>query len=111
MTRHPHGATVTRLRSGGSDRFGNPLPETEHDIEDCPIAPGQTEDVIDRSNGAIADFVIYPPPGSDIRHTDRVRLPQPWGGVWQVTGVPQHWISPWTGNRPGMRVYLTGRQS
>jgi len=120
---HPH--TVTVLRSGGWDRYGNPLPEQEHDLPGCAIAPGSSEDLTSTGGdaagggaGAIqvttVDWLIFAPPRADVRGEDRIRLPEPWGGVWQVDGIPDVYRNPFTdsgpaGGEPGVRIRLTGR--
>lgn len=108
--RHPAGVTVVLLRSGGTDRRGNPLPEAEHEVQGCAIRPGTSDDIIDRSSGATAEFVVYAPAGTEVAQTDRVRLPPPWGITLPVDGLPRIWRNPFTGDEPGIEIYLAGRQ-
>src|SRR5690625_6759657 len=88
LLRFPHSYTVTVLRSGGWDRYGNPLPEQEHDLPGCAIAPGSSEDLTSTGGdaagggaGAIqvttVDWLIFAPPRADVRGEDRIRLPEP----------------------------------
>jgi len=107
--RFPHGVTVTVLRSGGHDRYGNPLPEEEHEIPGCAVAPGTTEDVSGRDPRTTVDYTVLAPAGTDVLGQDRIRLPAPWGGTWQVDGEPRHFVSPFTGWHPGVQIRLTGR--
>lgn len=50
------------------------------------------------------DCVLYAPPGSDIRSSDTVTLPDT--TVWSVWGYPAEYASPFTGWRPGLQVRL-----
>lgn len=50
------------------------------------------------------DCVLYTPPGSDIRSSDIVTLPDQ--TVWSVWGYAAEYASPFTGWRPGMQIRL-----
>lgn len=51
-----------------------------------------------------SDVILYAPPGSDIRSSDTVTLPD--GTEWGVWGIPSEYASPFTGWRPGLQVRL-----
>lgn len=51
-----------------------------------------------------ADIVLYAPPASDIRSSDRVTVPD--GTEWAVWGLPVDYASPLTDWRAGMQVRL-----
>lgn len=112
--------TVEVLRSGGWDRYGNPLPEQAHDLPGCAIAPGSSGDLASTGGDAAAagagaiqvtqvDWLVFAPPRADVRGEDRIRLPEPWEGTWQVDGIPDVYKNPFTGHEPGVRIRLTGR--
>ncbi len=50
------------------------------------------------------DCVLYTPPGSDVRSSDTVTLPD--ATVWSVWGYAADYASPFTGWRPGMQIRL-----
>lgn len=50
------------------------------------------------------DLVLYAPPGSDIRSSDTVTLPDE--TLWNVWGYAADYASPFTGWRPGMQIRL-----
>lgn len=104
------GVDVIVRESGGYDERGNPLPETTRAIGPCAVSPGTTDDVVNRATGAIADYVVYAPAGTQIEPTARITLPDPWGGTWQVVGVPKPWVNPFSNWAPGVEINLSGRQ-
>ncbi len=118
--RFDHPVTVTVLRSGGWDRYGNPLPEREYDLPGCSVAPGSSEDLTSTGGDAAAggagaiqairvDWLVFAPARADVRGEDRIRLPEPWSSTWQVDGIPDVYLNPFTGDEPGVRIRLTGR--
>ncbi|WP_309132640.1 hypothetical protein [Brevibacterium sp.] len=106
--------TVVRVRSGGYDRLGDPLPDQETPIEGGTLAPaGSTEDGQFRSS-SIADWTFYAPTGTDVRSSDQFRLPAKYAGtspgLFEVVGDPQVWgPNPFTGDDPGTVVDLKRR--
>lgn len=86
------GQRLTIERPAGTNRYGDPLPATEHTIDDCVLAPAGSSETTDRQNQVTARTTAYAPPGADVRATDRVRLPD--GTRWQVDGEPQRYRSP-----------------
>ncbi len=61
------------------------------------------------AGGAVAwsttDYVLYPPPGADIRQGDQVRLAD--GSLWRVDGRPFAWANPFTGTAAGGEVQIS----
>lgn len=51
-----------------------------------------------------SDVILYAPPGSDVRSSDTVTVPD--GTEWAVWGIPAEYASPFTGWRPGLQVRL-----
>lgn len=51
-----------------------------------------------------ADIILHAPPGTDVRSSDAVTIPD--GTVWSVWGTPVDYASPFTGWRPGLQVRL-----
>lgn len=105
-----HGITVTVERSGGTDRFGNPLPGTSHTIEGCAVAPRSSEERTDGQATVIVGRSLFMPPGADVTAHDVVVLngdPQPDDERWQVEGEPAVWENPYTGWSAGVVAPLT----
>jgi hypothetical protein len=107
--------------------FGNPISVTvhhrdvnatgdytvtdSHQIDGCAISisVGRTarqsfEEETFESDQLRADVVLYAPPGSDIRSSDTVTVPD--GTEWSVWGLAVDYQSPFTAWRPGMQVRL-----
>lgn len=82
---------VTVIRSGGSDRRGNPLPAEEIHLTDCLIGPRSTSEQ-DGSMVTSTDMALYrdPDPDFSFRSTDRIRVPEGarMAGEWAVDGRP-----------------------
>jgi len=51
-----------------------------------------------------ADVILYAPPGSDVRGSDVITLPDE--TQWSVWGYAADYSSPFTGWRPGMQIRL-----
>ena len=104
----PHGVTVTILRDGPPtrDRYNNEVPgaPTSHDIEGCGAAPGDADELHDRSReGVEILWTIYAPFESDVTAHDRAVL---YGRTYRVEGEPRRWQSPLTGWTPGTLFQL-----
>lgn len=96
----PHGGVTVTVQRATFDRFNDATYADHHDIPGCIEYPQESTE----ANMAVTDArVLLVPHASDILATDRVRL----GGLaYQVQGLPQDWIDPFTGWTPGMRVFL-----
>lgn len=65
--------TVTVVRPGGRDTFGNTTPATRHDIPGCLIAPrGSDEGSVSFANTVVTGAELFTPPAADLRPSDRV---------------------------------------
>lgn len=103
---YAYGYTVTVKRPGGRDRYGNPLPGTEHTIDECVWAPRSSVEENDSRATTIVGLTMYGPYGSDIASTDQVELPGD-DVPWYVEGDPGEWTNPFTGEPAGFEVNLT----
>jgi hypothetical protein len=101
-----YGITVTVRRPGGTDRNGDPLPTTEHTIDDCAVAPRTSSEANTYGNAVVVGLELFVPYGADIAATDTVLLPGD-ATSWYVDGAPGQWRSPFTDWRPGTQVALT----
>jgi hypothetical protein len=81
--------SVVVLRSGGRDESGRPRPVTETALDDVLIAPTSSSEPDALASATTSFSTLYAPPGTDIRSTDRIRLPD--GGVWDVVGDASSW--------------------
>jgi hypothetical protein len=106
MALFPFGATVTVLRPGGVDQFGDPSGSgTTHTVAGCALAPRTSnEDIQGRGDTVIVGLTLYAPYGSDITATDKIQIPG--GLIYEVVGEPGQWLNPKTGSTPGMAVAL-----
>jgi hypothetical protein len=101
------GETVTVYRPAKGDRTGDPATApAPHDIQNCAIGWGNTTENHEQRETVLAWVQMYCPPGSDIKNSDRVKLPN--GRTYTVDGDPVTWRSPYTGKQPGMVVRLKG---
>jgi hypothetical protein len=88
------GQQLTVSRPAGTNRYGDPLPATEHSLDDCVLAPGGSSESTDRADQVTARMTVYAGLRADVLATDRVTLPD--GTRWQVVGEPQRFLSPFT---------------
>ncbi|TDQ01249.1 hypothetical protein EV186_1021117 [Labedaea rhizosphaerae] len=86
------GETVTVSRPGGTNRYGDPLPATEHQVTGCVIAPAGSDEQTDRQEQVTRRATVYADVDADVGATDRLVLAD--GTRWQVIGDPQRYRSP-----------------
>lgn len=108
--RFPHGETITVIRATttGTDDYGNAIEgwdtATETTIPGCAVAlRSEPESGGYDSPAVLVGITVYAPAGTDIRHTDRVRVR---GVLYEVDGIPGDWMNPFTGWNPGLEVAL-----
>jgi hypothetical protein len=104
------GETVTRLRktASGVDRYGNPLyPDApaEKSIDGAFFAPGGTSEPVEpgRSPVITEPTLYFPHAWPDIVVSDQLRVR---GVVYDVTGFPSEWRSPYGSQVGGQVVTL-----
>ena len=86
------GESVTVSRPGGTNRYGDPLPATEHQVTGCVIAPGGSDEQTESQDQVTRRATVYADLDADLTATDRLVLPD--GTRWQVIGEPQRYRSP-----------------
>lgn len=98
-------ATVVRLRGKTLDKYGDPTgSDAEVELEGCAVAPRVSGDVDDRGRqGVVVGLSLYAPHGTDLLHTDRVKVD---GVVYEIDGEPGAWKSPFSGWEAGIEVAL-----
>ncbi|SFO82472.1 hypothetical protein SAMN05421810_10180 [Amycolatopsis arida] len=96
------GHTVRVSRPAGTNRYGDPLPPTEHDIPGCVLAPAGSTEQTDRADQVTTRMTVYAGLDADVLATDRVVLPD--GTRWAVIGEPQRYRSPFTPGASGVCV-------
>jgi hypothetical protein len=113
MFRHGRTVTVVRESPGGFDEYGDPTPgyTVEHELDGVGWAPrvqgaGKASgDIEDRGReGVIVGLTLYAPYGSDLLHTDQIRIDDV---LYKVEGQPGSWWNPHTGREPGMEIQLS----
>lgn len=87
------GQVLTVSRPAGTNRYGDPLPPTGHEIPDCVLAPGGSTEDTDRADQVTTRLTVYTGPEADVAATDRIVLPD--GTRWAVNGEPQRYRSPY----------------
>lgn len=110
MVTFPYGVTLTVNRSGGRDRYGNPLPGTSHTIDDCALAPTGSTEMVNGQATVIDQDTVYADYGADVEPRDEIVVPagQPISpGVYQVDGSPARYRNPFTGDAAGCVIRLT----
>ena len=83
--------TVTVRRGGGVDRWGDPLPDTTHEVADCLIGEATSDEVEQFSEVSRLDAVMYAPVAADVVSTDSIDAPaSAWSPPrkWRVAGHP-----------------------
>lgn len=77
-------------RSGGKDRWGNPLPAVDVDLGRVVIVPGDSSEPVDRDSSPVTTArLVQDVDGPVIASTDRVTaVGSPMAGTYQVTGAP-----------------------
>lgn len=106
----PNGDTVTILRSGGRDKYGDTSYVESHEIHNVGIhysdgrkvKSNDDESEVDNRDTFITEITLYCPIGSDILVTDKVELPD--GSLCRVARKPLPFKSPLTGWSPGISV-------
>ncbi|PRX95574.1 hypothetical protein [Allonocardiopsis opalescens] len=99
-----HPITVTVRRPGARDRYGDPLPGTEHTVEGCAVYPRTSTETAVTGTTVITGRTLLAPIGADIAPDDQVVLPD--GSLWSVVGDTGPWSSPLTGWAPGLEAAL-----
>ncbi|RBP66434.1 hypothetical protein DFO66_103384 [Brevibacterium sanguinis] len=105
--RFQHSLTVTRIRGGYIGKDGTRVPETRTDLTGFAFAPGVTSENNQYRTDVHTKGELFGPFGVDFRETDRVILPDPFGGEWTVVGDPQNWLNPYTGEKAGSVTELS----
>lgn len=98
--------TVTVVRGGGNDRFGDRKPTTEHTVVGCVKWPRSSSESADYSDSVSTGYMLSVPLGADILRTDQVRLPGD-AALWSVDGDVLPYENPFTGRTAGALVALT----
>lgn len=89
--------SVEVLSGAGRDLNGVRRPETVSVLRDVLVAPGSSTEPLAESTspGTVTEDTasLYTPPGTVVRATDRVRVPDshPLAGTWQVVGAASPW--------------------
>lgn len=96
--------TIVRRTQSGRDSHGNPVWESvEIPVERCAVWPtGSTEEIQGQDQTSERVTVMFPY-GTDVRSTDQGQVR---GQVYDVTGLPSSWSSPFTTTRAGVEVRL-----
>lgn len=89
------GQNITVSRPGGVDRYGDPLPATEHVIAGCVLAPVGSDEELAGADRVVTRMTVYAPIDSDVMAIDRVVLQD--GTRWQVVGQPAQYRTPFAG--------------
>jgi hypothetical protein len=105
----PHGVVATVTRSGGTDRYGNPLPGTTHSLHGCAVAPAGSTESADQAATVEWDQDLICDHDADLIAQDVVVLPGD-PTEYQVFGRPRPFTNPFTGWKAGKVARLKGVQ-
>lgn len=107
----PYGQTITVIRRGERDRYGDYEPDSTHEIDNVGIAWESTTDDGQFREATDSGTVLYMPRGADILPTDKVQLPD--DSVWSVIGRPQwgqrHPMTGWQPDYKSVRIREVGQ--
>lgn len=84
----PPTETLTVVRPGGTDKFGDTLPATETPVDGCVVWPRSSTETENHSDTVIVGLSALLPTGADIRATDQVRRGT---DLYNVDGEPGFW--------------------
>lgn len=98
--------TIVRVRGATLDQYGDPTgAPTEDPIPGAFVAP-RTSSAVDGEPGragVVVGLTLYAPVGTDLEHTDRVKVD---GVLYDIEGEIADWTSPLSGWRSGVTVDL-----
>jgi hypothetical protein len=101
------GETVTLVRrvETGRDSHGNTIwADSEIPVDGCAVWPtGSTERIQGQDQTSTRVTVMFPY-GTTVLHTDKAKVR---GLLYEVTGLPSSWSSPFTTTRAGVEVQMT----
>lgn len=96
--------TIVRRTASGRDTHGNTQwSATEIDVERCAVWPTGSTEQEQGQDQTSERVTVWCPYGTTVLPTDRMRVR---GLLYDVTGVPSSWGSPFTGTRAGVEVRL-----
>jgi hypothetical protein len=99
------GLTVTivhRVLSGAKDEFENDVYTTKtENVSGCAIQPASSRESLALADQLSSNVVIFVPFGTDVTYIDAVICN---GVQYEVTGVPDTWTSPFSGNTAPIRI-------
>jgi hypothetical protein len=103
------GETVTVIEQAvtGQDALGNDvLGDVETDVGGAVVWPTGSSELVQGQDTVTADLNVLVPPTAPVQVTATCRM-RVRGEVYEVTGTPGDWRSPFTRRRPGLLVQLT----
>lgn len=100
----PYGVMLTVQRATPGDRYGPGQFADHHTIGLCAVDYSASTENTNQREAVTVDVVVFAPTGSDVKATDRIKLPN--GDVFRVVGAPAPWQSPFTGWAPGITIRL-----
>lgn len=107
--RFPFGQSIVLIRrtSSGVDEYGDDAPiSTEETVVGAFSPKGSAEA---SGTGVVTQPTVYlPAEAADLTFLDAVRVN---GITYEVDGAPMVWDNPFTGERFGVEVRLTGRET
>lgn len=108
--RFPYGFTLHVTRRGTRGKFGAPITDSSHDVEDCAAAPAGSTEIVNGQPTVTTHDTIYGPYAADVLARDVVTVPtgQPIpAGDYEVDGEPERYRHPITGWEAGSVIRLT----
>jgi hypothetical protein len=96
---------VKRIPTGTQDSYGNDVyTEQNFQIPNCVFQPGGSSENLSFADQSNTSDTIYMPYGTDVTYLDAIIYN---GITFEVTGVPNQWVSPFSGRVSPIRVEVT----
>lgn len=103
----PYGVIVTIKNRfiDGQDQFGNDTYSfTAQEVGPCSVQQGTTRETITATDQVATGMVLFAPYGTDVSYQDAVIIN---GVEYEVSGDPESWLSPFSGNTSPVRIQCT----
>jgi hypothetical protein len=96
---------VKRVLTGTQDAYGNDVyTEKNIQVSNCVFQPGGSSENTSFADQSNTSDTIYVPYGTDVTYLDAII----YNGIkFEITGVPNQWVSPFSGRVSPIRVEVS----
>jgi hypothetical protein len=86
----------------GQDDYGNDTYDyTDEEVGPCSIQQANSRETTTFSDQVLTGIIVFMPWGTEVDYEDRMIVD---GDEYEITGDPDHWQSPFSGNTAPIRV-------